>query len=201
MNSFKSEPFLWIHLSGLAILPFFLLLVWVGLSMGNPFPWYWLELILLVTVGILPILWMQLFRPFDIFSILLFSIKPERLTLTQCQILTLFKSKWHCFLSVLVAGLMLWLLWFIYKWAPIAGLATSFLPQKRIAGLALASFAFLMSNLFLQVPVSVLAVLLTSKKKFAEIKPISSRLISREFILPGFKVNKIWLIPSVYSES
>ena len=36
--SMKSEPFLWIHLAGLAALPIFLQIAWIGLAVGDPLP-------------------------------------------------------------------------------------------------------------------------------------------------------------------
>ncbi|XTZ13067.1 MAG: low-complexity tail membrane protein, partial [cyanobacterium endosymbiont of Rhopalodia inflata] len=44
MNNFRSEPFLWIHLAGIAVVPLSLQLVLLGLAVGDPFPLFWLEL-------------------------------------------------------------------------------------------------------------------------------------------------------------
>ena len=70
MRSFGSEPFLWIHLSGVAALPIFLGLCLLGLAVSSPLLPVWLEMFLVAVAGIVPVLWMQRFRPFYIFSIL-----------------------------------------------------------------------------------------------------------------------------------
>jgi hypothetical protein len=93
MRSFWTEPFLWIHLAGIAALPLALELVWLGLAVGDPILPVWLELLLVAAVGIVPVLWMQLTRPFDIFSILVLAMKPEQLTQEQRRLLSLFKTK------------------------------------------------------------------------------------------------------------
>ena len=36
MRSFRSEPFLWIHLAGIAVAPLGLLVVWLALAIGDP---------------------------------------------------------------------------------------------------------------------------------------------------------------------
>jgi hypothetical protein len=189
--NFRFEPFLWIHLSGIAIAPLLLQVVWLGLAVGDPLPYVWLELFLLVAIGIVPIFWMQWQRPFEIFSLLLLAVKPEKLTPQQLQILSLFKTGKQRLLSLIVALGMVWVLWQLYRLAPLAAIAASFLPQWRILGLLIAAFAFAASNLFVQVPVSVLGVLLTGDKKFNVTTPYPMAQISQQFMIPGFKVEKI----------
>lgn len=190
-KSVWSEPFLWIHLAGIAIAPLSLQLVWMALAIGDPLPFYWLEIAFLVGVGIVPIFWMQWQRPFDIFSLLLVALKPNKLTTEQQKILSLFKTRKHRFLSVLVAVGMVGVLWQLYWLAPLAAIAASFLPQWRIVGLLLAAVAFLASNLFVQVPVSVLGVLFTSEKQFSTTEPLDLQQIPQQLTIPGFKVDRI----------
>ncbi|MBW4576794.1 MAG: low-complexity tail membrane protein [Aphanothece sp. CMT-3BRIN-NPC111] len=198
MRSFWSEPFLWIHLAGLAALPLFLELCWVGLAVGDPLLPVWLELVLVASVGIAPILWMQLIRPFDIFSILALAIKPEQLTPKQRRILSLFNTPANRFVAICAAVFMLWVLWQIYRAAPVAASVAFFPPGWRLAGLLLAGWAFLASNLFLQVPVAVLRVLLTSEAVFAKTEPYPVERIPQDFTMPGWQVNQI--LPLVTTE-
>ncbi len=190
-NSLKSEPFLWIHLAGIAAVPIFLQIVWLGLAVGQPLVPFWLELLLLVGVGIVPIFWMQWIRPFDIFSLLLLALEPNKLTPSQQKILTLFKLPQQRILTAIAAVLMLVKLWFIYQWAPLASTIVTFLPQWRILGLLIAAIAFLASNLFFQVPIAVLGVLFTSKEKWTATTPYPLEKISQNFTIIGFRVGKI----------
>lgn len=191
MRSFWTEPFLWIHLAGLAAVPLALEFVWLGLAVGDPILPVWLELLFVAVVGIAPVLWMQLIRPFDIFSILVLALKPEQLTIEQRRILSLFKAKNNPVINIIAGVFMLWVLWQIYRVAPIAAAVAPFSPGWRVVGLLWAGLAFLGSNLFLQVPLSVLQVLFTSEKEFAAIEPYPVEKMSQDFTIPGLKVNKI----------
>jgi hypothetical protein len=190
-KTFRTEPFLWIHLAGIAIAPLALQVVWLGLAVGDPLLFTWLEFLLLALVGILPILWMQWQRPFDIFSILFLAIRSDRLTPEQRQILSLFKTSKHRLLSVFVAVGMVWVLWQLYRLAPLAAIAASFLPQWRVLGLLLAGIAFLVSNLFIQIPIAVLSVLTTSDRQFNATEAYPIEQIPQQFTVPGYKVEKI----------
>lgn len=191
MRSFWTEPFLWIHLAGLAAVPLALEVVWLGLAVGDPILPVWMEYLLLAIVGIAPVLLMQLTRPFDIFSILVLALKPEQLTLEQRRILSLFKTKTNSLVNIFAAVFMLWVLWQIYKVAPVVAPVASFLPQWRIVGLLLAGVAFLGSNLFLQIPLNVLQVLLASESEFQSAEAYPVEKMRQDFTIPGFKVNKI----------
>ncbi len=196
-RSFWSEPFLWIHLSGIAVAPLALLVLWLSLAVGDPLTPFWLELVVLAAIAILPIFWMQWNRPFEIFSLLIISLKPDVLTAEQRKILSLFKTKKQRLLSLITALIMLVLLWGIYQFAPVAALPVVGFPQTRILGLMIAAIAFLVSNLFIQVPVSVLGVLLTKEEYFTNIEPLTSEQISQAFTVPGFRVKKIPLVPKI----
>jgi fucose 4-O-acetylase-like acetyltransferase len=199
MRSFWSEPFLWIHLAGLAALPITLELVWLGLAVGDPILPVWLELLLLAAVGIIPVVWMQLTNPFDIFSILVLAMKPEQLTQEQRRLLSLFKTKTNPVVAIAAAVFMLLVLWQIYRVAPVAAVVAPFAPGWRLAGLLWAGLAFLASNLFLQVPLSVAQVLLTSESEFAATEPYSVEKIPQSFTIPGVRVNQI--LPKALTES
>lgn len=191
MRSFWTEPFLWIHLAGLAAVPLALEFVWLGLAVGDPILPIWLEWLLVGVFGIAPVLWMQLTRPFDIFSILVLALKPEQLTLEQRRLLSLFKTKNNPAVIIAGAVFMLWVLWQIYRVAPLAAAVAPFSPQWRIAGLLWAGLSFLGSNLFLQIPLSVLQVLLTSESELAAAEPYPIEKTSQDFTIPGIKVDKI----------
>lgn len=196
MRSFRSEPFLWIHVAGLAVLPLWLQIVWLGLAVGDPRLPIWLELFLVAAFGSVPVFWMQWSRPFNIFSLLLVALKPEQLTQQQRQILSVFKSRKHRFLTVVAAVVLLWGLWQLYRVAPAVAMVASFFPQWRIAGLLLGGLAFGASNLFLQVPVSVLGVLSTSEKQLETLEPWAAEKIPQDFVVPGFRVGRILPTPA-----
>ncbi len=190
---------MWIHLAGIAALPLALELVWLGLAVGDPILPVWLELLLLAAVGILPVLWMQLTRPFDIFSILILAMKPEQLTQEQRRLLSLFKTKTNSVVTIAAAVFMLWVLWQIYRVAPVAATVAPFAARWRIIGLLWAGLAFLVSNLFLQVPLSVAQVLLTSESEFAATEPYPLEKMPQDFTIPGVRVNQI--LPLAVTES
>ena len=191
MRSFWSEPFLWIHLSGAAALPIFLGLCLLGLAVGSPLLPVWLEMFLVAVAGIVPVLWMQWFRPFYIFSILVVAVKPQNLTSLQQRILTRFKTKLNQGIALFVAVLLTVILWQLYRLAPLAASVAPFPPSWRWAGLLLAASAFLASNLFLQVSASVMAVLLTPESEFAATKPHVVEKIRQDFTVAPWQVDRL----------
>jgi len=60
MSSFRSEPILWIHVAGLAVVPIFLELC-LGLAVSDPAAGM-VGAIIVAAVGVVPVLWMQLSR-------------------------------------------------------------------------------------------------------------------------------------------
>lgn len=197
MQQFKIEPFLWIHLGGLAAAPLWLMLMWLGFAIGTPFPFYWVELLFVAIIGIIPIFWMQWTRPFDIFSILLVALKPAQLTDEQRKILSLFKTRKNKILTLITAVGLLSIGWYLYQWAPLGTVTVIHLPQWRILGLIIAAIAFLLSNLFVQIPVSVLGVLLTSPQTWSKTNPYETDKITQDFTVLGLRVNKIFFIPTL----
>ncbi|HEY9604261.1 MAG TPA: low-complexity tail membrane protein [Allocoleopsis sp.] len=199
MRSFWTEPFLWIHLAGLAALPITLELVWLGLAVGDPVLPVWLEFFFVGAIGVIPVLWMQLTRPFDIFSILVIALNPAQLTEQQRRLLQLFKTKTNRAFTLAGGIFMLWLLWQIYRVAPIASAVSPLGSGWRLVGLLGAAFAFLASNLFLQVPLAVAQVLLTRDSEFAATAPYPVENVHQDFTMPGFQVNQILPIKSLDS--
>lgn len=196
MRSFWSEPFLWIHLAGIAALPIWLGLLLLSLAVGDPLLPEWLEFTLIAVIGIAPILWMQLVKPFNIFSVLIVTLKPEVLTVEQRKILSLFKRPLEKLGAIAAPLFLVWVLWQIYTVAPVASAIAPLPPSWRIVSLLLAGVAFLLSNLFFQIPLSVLGVLLTKESTFATTEPYSVEKIPADFTLPGFQVDKILPIKS-----
>jgi len=199
VRSFWSDPFLWIHLSGVATLPIFLGLCLLGLAVGSPQLPVWLEIFLVAVAGIVPVLWMQWFRPFYIFSILVVAVKPQNLNSVQHRLLTRFKTKLNQGIALFVAVLLAVILWQLYRLAPLAASVAPFPPSWRWAGLLLAASAFLASNLFLQVSASVMAVLLTPESEFAVTKPHVLEKIRQDFTIAPWQVDR--LLPALAAET
>ncbi|ACB52163.1 conserved hypothetical protein [Crocosphaera subtropica ATCC 51142] len=197
MNNFRLEPFLWIHLAGLALAPLLLIVMWIGLGVSDPWPFYWIELVLVGVIGVIPILWMQWTKPFDFFSLLFLAVRPSSLTEEQRKILSLLKTRKNKILHGIAAIGLLGVGWLLYQLAPFAAVTASMLPQWRILGLMIAAIAFLFCNLFVQVPVSVLGVLLTSEKTWLNTEPIPLDKVVSNFTVLGLRVNKILLIPTL----
>jgi len=198
MQSFWADPYLWIHLAGLAAIPIFLELCLIGFAIGDPLLPVWLELLLVAVVGIAPIAWMQWQRPFYIFSLVAVTLKPEYLSEDQRRLLTLFKSPRHRVLAGIAPLLLLLLLRPLYNAAPIAAGMIPFTLEWRWLGLGLAAIAFFGCNLFSQVPVSVLSVLGHSDAAFAATAPCPLDQIRQDFTIVGFPLNRI--LPSFSTE-
>ena len=197
MNNFRLEPFLWIHLAGLALAPLLLIIVWIGLAVSDPWPFYWLELVLVGIFGVVPIVWMQWTKPFDCFSLLFLAVRPNSLTEDQRKILRLLQTRKNKIFHGLTAIGLLGVGWLLYQLAPLATITASMLPQWRILGLIIALVAFFFCNLFVQVPVSVLGVLLTSDKTWLATEAIPSNQVTSQFTVIGLRVSKIFLIPTL----
>ena len=195
VKSLRTEPYVWIHLSGIVFVPICLGITTIGVGMAEKYPV--LELSLLAVTGILPVLLMQLTRPFDIFSVLFLSLKPESLSEERKTILCLFKTFSQKLVSTIAAGIMLVVLWLLYRLSPLTWGTIDFVPYPQIIGSIVAAIAFYASNLFLQVPLSVLLVLKTKPAKLAQTQAYPLEDIQKNFTVPGIKVNKIlWFLKS-----
>jgi len=199
MRSFWSDPYLWVHLAGAAAVPLFLELCLLGLGVGSPLRPLGLEFAVVGAIGIAPVLWMQWQKPFSIFSLVILSLKPDRLTIEQRRILKLFKAPLERVLAVLTAIALLAVLWQLYQIAPIASEVTPFGRFGRLGGISVAAIAFLGCNLFLQIPISVLRVLLTSEKQFSTTEPYAIEKIAQDFTLLGLPVS--WILPTIKAET
>ena len=183
-----SERFLWIHAAGFAVLPLSLAVSLLGLAASSLLP-IWLELLVVGAVGILPIVWMQWQRPFYIFSILAVALQPDQLTVDQQRILSLFKTGGARLVTAIGAIAAALLLWQLYKITP---LAVGILPfQSPFLGLLLAAAAFLASNLFWQIPLSVLRILLIPEAKLLATEPYPANWVRENFTVLGLQVKQI----------
>jgi hypothetical protein len=191
MSSLLSEPILWIHISGLVTLPFFLGLCLFFLAVGKPLFPELLEISIIVAIGTLPMLWMQLRRPFYIFAILGLVLKPEQLSEKQRKILCLIINKKNRFLALLLALILIVVLCNLYYFSPQVASFVAFIPQWRVLGLLGSGLAFLASNLFLQIPVSVARAFVTKDTEFALLEPLPLDRIKKDFTILGVRVNKI----------
>ncbi|MBD2089420.1 low-complexity tail membrane protein [Microcoleus sp. FACHB-1515] len=191
MRSFWSDPYLWIHLAGVAVLPLTLELCLLGLAIGDPIFPPIVERLIVLTIGIVPIFLMQWQRPFYIFSVLLVAIRPEYLTIDQRRILKRFKTLGHQILTLLVAIGLGAVLLQLYQIAPLVLQPAAQFPQWRGLGLLIASGGFLLSNLFLQVSLSVLRVLLIKETEFALIDVYPIEQIRSNFSIFGWQIKQI----------
>ena len=190
MATHRYDPYLWVHLAGIATIPLWLAVCGLGLAVGSP-RWPALELALLGGVGVLPVLGMQLGRPFYVFSLLALTLKPAALSEDQRRLLSLFQRGWVRSLAMTAPVPLVWLLWEIYPRAVVASDITPFAPWGRLGGLAVAAVSFAMANLFLQVPVSVLAVMATSEKRFKRTVPYPLDQINARFTQAGLPLKRI----------
>jgi hypothetical protein len=189
MKTFWRDPYLWIHAAGVAAVPLWLLVCLLGIAAGDPVVPSWLELIVVALVGIGPIVWMQWEKPFCIYSLLAVTLKPEKLTDDQRRILTLFKQRRNPLFIGLGAGIAFLLLKQMFDLSAIAQTVSPI--GNHTFGLLIAMVAFLLTNLFLQVPLSVLQVLLTPQEGFNAAQPQEVGQIMQGFFEPGMKVDQI----------
>jgi hypothetical protein len=197
MVMLRQEPYLWVHLAGLAALPLTTSLCLAGLASAEPAWPLWLEFGGVASLAIVPILLMQWRRPFYIFSLGMFALHPSMLSETQRQLLALFRAPTVRWLTLLGALLSTLALWWLYQLAPLM-MQSETMDQApvsaRLGGLFLATLSFLASNLFLQVPLSVIPALLADDATVREIEPLSPQQIATGFTLVGAQVPK--LLPS-----
>lgn len=191
MDNFRRDPYLWVHLAGLAAVPLWVDGCLLGLSTGEPSLPTGIELGLVAIAGIAPILWMQWQKPFCIYSLLVLSLRPNSLNEQQRRVLNLFQGWPQRLLALLVLPLLLLGLWKLYALAPLAAGMNPLATQGRGLGLLVAAVCFLLVNLFVQVPVSVMRVLAASQNQVNQLNPYPTEQISRDFMLVGIPVGQI----------
>lgn len=187
----RRDPYLWIHLAGLATVPLWLDLCLSGLAVGDPVVPPWLELTTLGWVGTVPVLWMQLQRPFYIFSIPGLAVRPDKLGEDRRRLLTLQRSWSSRGLVVGSAIALFFILYWLYQLAPIAADTTPFATKSRAVGWLICAIAFLFANLFTQVPATVIPLLLASPQRRDKARPYDPAAILKHFMVIGIRVPAI----------
>lgn len=191
MTLHRRDPYLWIHLAGLATVPLWLDVCLVGLAVEEPLVAPWLELVTLALVGTVPILWMQLQRPFYIFSVPGLALRPDKLAAQRRQLLTLQRGWLSRSLVLLGAmGLLLTLYW-LYQLAPIATDPPWLTGKSRATGWGICAIAFLLANLFTLVPTTVIPLFLTSPTRLEKTAPVAADQILKQFTVLGLRLGKI----------
>lgn len=199
MIPLRRDPYLWIHLAGLATLPLWLDGCLAGLAVGVPVVPVWLELAIVALVGTGPILWMQWQHPFYIFSLMVVALQPETLSEERLRLLSLQRG-WFSRLLMLVGVSGLWaLLFWLYQLASIAASVTPLTSQTRAVGLGICALAFLLANLFVLVPATVVPLLLVSPQRLRTIPAYEPDKILRDFTVVGLRVAK--LLPELTTPS
>ncbi|PZV02171.1 MAG: hypothetical protein DCF32_15370 [Leptolyngbya sp.] len=190
MAPWRRDPYLWVHLAGLATVPLWIDLCLLGLAVGNPtLPE--LELGVIVALGVLPVLVMQLRRPFYIFSLPGVALKPAALQDDQRRLLSQFRRWWVRLGALLVPVPLVWVLLKLYPLAFLARDLTPFSDLGRLGGVAIAALSFLMANLFLQIPIAVLQVLATPDRVMSKVPPYAAENVVADFTWIGLAVGKI----------
>ncbi len=193
---FKSDPFLWIHLSGLAAVPIWLELGWLGLATGGPVLPVPLEVGIVAGVsGVLPAV-MQLLRPFYIFSIPGLVVRAGQLGVSQRQILRQMSDRRNYLVILAVPLVWSGIIWQLYRLAPLVSGASPLPAGWHGVGLAIAIGAFALANLMTQVPLAVLQVLLTPEAELAALEPYPTAQIPQDFTGLGWPVDRIPLVPT-----
>ncbi|ANV83708.1 hypothetical protein AWQ21_04510 [Picosynechococcus sp. PCC 7003] len=186
------EPYFWLHVAGLALLPLIWSLLAIALAIGIPFPVANVELGLIVLLGGVPVWLLQILRPWQPFSLFVFQIPPERLDERQRQILRLVQGTRQPILNVLGAIAMVILLWQVAHYAPLAVGLTAGLPQWHILGLFAAILLFFFGNILLQIPLTLLPALLISETTAQAIDPHPTVSIRRDFACWGLPLGQLF---------
>ncbi len=192
-----AEPFLWIHAAGIVTLPLWVLVVLVGLATGDPLLPVGLEK-LLVELAVLPVVWMQMWRPFYIFSAVVVTVPPAQLDERRRQVLAGFQQSLYRFVvlpivSALVVGYVGW----SYDVAPLFASLSPIhqAPGSRVMGLLIAVVGVLGMTLFAQVPAAVGLLLMHSDDEAQSWLPVPTDRIPWEFSVVGRPLEKLetWL--------
>ncbi|MFK8184304.1 MAG: low-complexity tail membrane protein [Phormidesmis sp.] len=196
MVQLQQNRYLWVHFAALALVPLLLDFCLVGLASARLFLGYpaaygfqfWL--VALVCIG--PPLWMQIARPFYIFSLPPVALKPDALTEDQRRCLTVLMSWQIKALAGVSAAISLWMLAQLYDKSIVV--AKQSLPlMTPMAGAVTALVAFFFVCLFIQISVSAARSLLVSPTALKRVEPYEGK-VAATFLILGVRVNK--LLPS-----
>ena len=186
MFKVQQNRYLWVHLVGLAAVPLLLDICLAGLASTGAASPFGFQFWMVAIVGIVPSAWMQIQRPFYIYSLPPLAVKPASLSENDRRCLTVLKSWQIKALAGVTAGFSLWLLIRLYDKLP------QVLPvMEPRAGLVSAIAAFFFACLFLQISVSVVRSLLIGQDTLNRVKPIEPGKVASSFFIPGIRVRKI----------
>lgn len=189
MQGPKRDPYLWVHLAGLAALPLCAELCLLGLAAGDPLlpgGWDWL---LVGLLGAAPIAAMQWLRPYYPFSVALVSLRADRLDETQQRILQRWQSWEPKAIALAVPLLVLWGLQWLDRLSPVA--ATIAPLDNRALGLLVAWSGALLANLFLAIALASLWVLLTPTAAFEAIELFPLGDVPGSFLRLSVRLTKV----------
>lgn len=194
----QQNRYLWVHFAALAAVPLLLDICLAGLASAGPAFDYpaagSLQFWALALLGIVPTLWMQLAKPFYIFSLPPLALKPAELTEDQRRCLQLLKSLQVKIIAGITASFALWLLWQVYARSPQVTPLMS-----PTAGLISAAIAFFVTCVILQISVSAGRSLFVGPDTLKRVVPVEVSAIASQFLILGLRVNKI--LPSEIYEN
>ena len=185
------EPFLWIHVAGISIFPFWMGLCLLGLASGTPLLPSSIELVAIALLGIGPVLAMQLLQPFNIFSLLCMAVPTHSLDEDRLRILGAFRTREQRFLSVAIAALLFCFLIDAYHLAPLVEALSPVhsAPGVGLSRLAIAAFGFFAANLFLQVPLAALRVMVMPEDALLACSPVDLDDVADRFTTFGWQTS------------
>ena len=190
MFKVQQNRYLWVHLVGLAAVPLLLDICLAGLASARPaFNYaeaFGFQFWTVALIGVVPSLWMQIQKPFYIYSLPPLAVNPSLISEGDRRSLTVLKSWQMKALAGVTAGFLVWLLAQLYAKLPQISPV-----MKSGVGLVSAITAFFFVCLFLQISVSVGRSLLISQDTLQRVKPFEASEIPSSFLIPGLRVSKI----------
>ncbi|MEM6518587.1 MAG: low-complexity tail membrane protein [Cyanobacteria bacterium P01_C01_bin.70] len=191
MQRHRRDPYLWLNFAGLATVPLWLDICLAGLAVSDPMVPPWLELVALVMVGTAPILWMQVQRPFYIFSVPGLALRPDQLNEDRRRLLTLQRGWLSQSLALLTAIALFLALYWLYQLAPIAADLPWLMGKSRATGWEICAIAFFLANFFALVPATTALLLLTPPRRLDATPPLDAPQILTNFTVLGLRIDRI----------
>ncbi len=182
----QQNQYLWVQLVGLAAVPLLLDICLAGLASSGLAVPFGVQFWAIALLGIGPPLWMQLAKPYYVFSLPPVALKPSVLSDDQRRCLRLLKSWQVKALAVLTAGVSLWVLLQLY-----AGSSQITPVMTPRAGLVSSAITFFLSCAFLQISVSAARALLVGSEALKRVVPYEERTIATDFLILGLRVKRI----------
>lgn len=196
MIEVQQNRYLWIHFAAMAIVPLLLDICLAGLASAGPafdYPGaFGLQFWAIALFGIVPSLWMQIAKPFYMFSLPPVALKPSVLTEDQRRCLTALKSWQMKVLAGVTAGLLLWTLTWLYAESPRV------LPTMTpTVGLINAAVSFFFVCLFFQISAAAARAILVSPTALKRVAAYEESAIAADFLILGIRVKS--LLPTAAS--